>query len=114
MAYDALGILQASVTKTADFDSTGIDLVTGTPEVGLVARVIVTAASGTDETADFAIEHSDDNSSYSVCASFPQFTATGEKFLRFFTKKRYVRLAATIGGTTPSFTYQGALTLSQP
>ena len=40
MATDANLILQSSVTKTASFNGTGVDLKVGTPRRGLVARVL--------------------------------------------------------------------------
>jgi hypothetical protein len=39
MATDANLTLQASVTKTGSFNGAGVDLKTGTPRRGLVARV---------------------------------------------------------------------------
>ena len=113
MAYDANAVLQASVTKTASFNSTGVDL-KGTPRRGLKARVIVTAASGTSPTLDPKVQHSDDNSTFTDLAAGAQLTATGEVFIPFETSKRYVRLVATIGGTTPSFTYQADIGLARP
>lgn len=116
MAVDANLALQASTTKTASFNSAGVDLKVGTPRRGLKARVLVTAISGTSPTADFKIQHSDDNSTYTdlaVCLQ-GQVTAAGAYAIPFETSKRYVRLVATIGGTTPSVTYQGDLMLARP
>lgn len=111
---DALLALQASVTKTATFSGTGLDLKTGTPRRGMKARLIVTAASGTTPTLDVTIEHSDDNSTFTNLATFGQKTATGEDAISFETSKRYVRATATIGGTTPSFTYKVDVMLARP
>lgn len=116
MAYDTNLQLQASVTKTANFNSAGVDLKTGTPRRGLKARVLVTAVSGTTPTLDGKIQHSDDNSAFTDLAVVlaGQITATGEYFIPFETSKRYVRFVATIGGTTPSFTYQVDCGIARP
>lgn len=106
MPYCDLSALQTSVTKTASFNSTGVDLKTGTPSRGLAARLLVTAASGTTPTLNVKIQESDDNSTWNDLVNFDQMTTTGIQHERFFTKKRYVRAVATIAGTSPSFTYQ--------
>lgn len=126
MATDANTVLQASVTKTATFQpSTGLDLITGTPTRGLVARVIYSAgsaASGTD-TVTFQIDASSDNSTFTNIASSDSpvtlptsGTASGELFIPFRTKKRYVRLSAIFSSSahTDTITYQGDIVLTIP
>jgi hypothetical protein len=103
---DALLQLQASVMKSSTFNSTGVDLKTGTPPRGMVARLLITAASGTTPTLDGKIQESADNSAWNDLVVFPQQTAAAEISRTFSTRKRYVRFVATIGGTTPSFTYE--------
>lgn len=125
MATDALITLQASVTKTATFQSTGVDLVTGTPDYGLVARVIYSAATNASgsNSVTFSIEHSTDNSTFYTLTSgaadvinLSTTAQTGEIFLPFRTNKRYVRLVATVAGagSTPTITYGGELQLTRP
>lgn len=114
MASDANITLQASTTKTASFNSTGVDLKTGTPRRGLVARLRVTAASGTTPTLDGKIQESNDNSAWNDLCSFDQLTTTGIQYATFETEKRYVRLVATIAGTSPSFTYDCDVLLGRP
>jgi hypothetical protein len=105
--YDALSALQASVTKTSSFDSTGVDLVNGTPLGGLPVRLLVTAASGTNPTLDVVIQHSDDDNTYTDLVTFDQVTDTGESFRLVETTKPYIRASATIAAdANPSFTYQ--------
>jgi len=126
MASDANTVLQASVTKTATFQpTTGLDLITGTPTRGLVARVIysaASAASGTD-TVTFEIDESSDNSSFTniVVSDQPvtlptSGTGSGEIYMRFFTKKRYVRLSAIFSSSahTDTITYQGDIVPTIP
>lgn len=68
--------------------------------------LIVTSASGTTPTADFKITHSADDSTYVDLLTFTQATtATSEiKYVdKGTTVNRYLKVEATIGGTTPSF-----------
>lgn len=124
MPTDALVTLQASVTKTATFNSTGVDL-KGTPRRGLWARVIYSAAtnaSGSNAVA-WTIDHSDDNSSWNQLASGKEndlalstTAQSGEFYIPINTSKRYVRLTTTVSGagSTPTVTYGAELSLSRP
>lgn len=125
MAVDANLVLQASVTKTATFSGTAVDLKTGTPRRGLKARVIYSAATNASgsNSVTFSIEHSDDNSTFytltSGAAQVVNLSTTaqsGEIALPFETSKRYVRLVATVAGagSTPTITYQGDIMLARP
>ncbi|HNP72990.1 MAG TPA: hypothetical protein PLO33_10815 [Kouleothrix sp.] len=125
MAVDAKLVLQASVTKTSTFQSTGVNLPTGTPRRGLKARVIYSAATNASgsNSVTFSIEHSDDNSTYYATASgaadvvnLSTTAQAGEIFIPFETSKPYVRLVATFAGagSTPTITYQGDITLGRP
>jgi hypothetical protein len=125
MPTDALITLQASVTKTSTFQSTAVDLKTGTPVRGLVARVIYSAATNASgsNTVAFTIEHSDDNSTFYTLSSNAEYNValsttaqSGEIFIPFRTWKRYVRLVATIsgGGSTPTITYGGEIQPTRP
>jgi hypothetical protein len=113
---DANAVLQASVTKTASFNSAGFDLKTRTPRRGLVAKLLVTAVSGTSPTLDAKIQHSTDNSTWTDLSVTlqGQITAVGEYHIPFNTDDEYVRLVATIGGTTPSFTYEAYIETARP
>lgn len=125
MATDALIQLQASVTKTATFNGTAVDLKTGTPRRGLKARVIYSAATNASgsNTVAFTIDHSDDNSTFYTLSSNAEYNLalsttaqSGEIFIPFETSKRYVRLTCTVSGagSTPTVTYGGEITLSRP
>lgn len=114
---DANLILQASVTKAASFNSTGVDLGSGFAPGGfgqpVLAGIKITAIE-TDtgnETYTFHLEESDDDSSYTQCgqASASQ-SATGALCIGGFVSKRYVRLVLTAGGTIATgITYEGWL-----
>lgn len=118
MAMDALLVLQASVTKTDDFDSASIDLSNGTGRKGLMAKVNFTSYSNTSgsETITPVIEHSDNDSDWTVLATGTALTttATAQQSLQFIpvnTTKRYVRLAVEFSATTgtPTCTYNAKL-----
>lgn len=67
------------------------------------AFLIVTSVSGTSPTGDIKIQHSADDSTYADLATFTQATtATSEviKIAEGTTINRYVRVHATIGGTS--------------
>lgn len=124
MPTDALITLQAQVTKTATFNSAGVDL-KGTPRRGLFARVIYSAATNASgsNTVAFTIDHSDDNSTWNQLASGKEndvalstTAQSGEFFIPINTSKRYVRLTATFSGagSTPTITYGAEFSLSRP
>ena len=105
MPFDALAVLQAAVTKTATFNGTGFDLQTRAPLRGVAVSIDVTAVSGTSPTCTFIVQESSDNSTFNDHASTAEVTAVGKHQVQVTTNKRYVRLRAVIGGTTPSFDY---------
>jgi hypothetical protein len=126
MAADANLVLQASVTKTASFNSAGVDLHSGGPKGrSLVGRVVYSAAANASgsNTCTFSVEHSDDDSTYYALASGAADVVTlsttaqaGEIFIPFDTIKRYVRLVLTVAGAggSPTITYQGHIVLARP
>jgi hypothetical protein len=70
------------------------------------AQLNVTAASGTTPTLDVVVEDSFDGTTWNTVATFTQKTAVGVQALDVsgqFTDQLRVRW--TIGGTTPSFTF---------
>lgn len=138
MPSDATQVLQASVTKVASFNGAWLDLGGGSgvpspmpsgasPSFGLVARVEYSAASNASgsNTVTFSLDESDDGST-SVGTAFLQATdkiltlsitaQSGEIFMEFVIRHRYVRLVATIAGAgaSPTITYQGELVPSWP
>lgn len=109
-------LLQDTVTKTATFNSAGLDLGAGFAPGGLgmpVAGVVDVSAidRGTgDETYTFKLQESDDNASFADCGvATASLTATGVVACKGFLTKRYARLVLTAGGTTPSITYKAWL-----
>lgn len=124
MASDALGTLQTLVTKTGTFNSTGIDLVTGTPRRGLKVRVIYKNASTSSGagTAVFRVTESSDNSTFTGISQTTESSLVlsttainGEIFIPVETSKRYIRLElSAITGTGATVDYSADLSLSRP
>jgi hypothetical protein len=116
MPRDTNAMLQASITTTTSFNSTGIDLGTCTPRTGMTASVVVTAVSGTDTSIAFKIQHSSDDINFTdlAFATNPAMTAVGETWIPFETDKEFVRLVATITGTTPIVTYYAGIVAGRP
>lgn len=113
---DESQLLQDTVTKTASFDSAGLDLGSGFAPGGRgmqVAAVIdVSAIDRTtgDETYTFVLEESSDNATFAaIGVASAALTATGIVAIDGIVRKRYVRIALTAGGTTPSITYKAWL-----
>lgn len=63
------------------------------------------AASGTTPTLDVKIQTSKDGTTWRDVASFAQLVAAGSERKSFVGLDRFARGVATIGGTTPSFTF---------
>ena len=70
----------------------------------------VTAASGTTPTLDVIVEHSHDGTTWATLGSFTQATGVTSETKTFGPCRRFARGKATVGGTTPKFTF----TLSGP
>ena len=125
MAVDALGVLQASVTKTSTFNGAGLSIPNGTPPRGLYARVIYSAAAvgSSTGTCIFSIDYSPDGGStwYASLATaetvaLTTTNASGEIGLGFITPidaannaNAQVRLTATLTGSSPTVTYNAYL-----
>lgn len=100
----------ADITKTADYNGAALDLGAGwTPEpfkpMGVVLDVNALDLADTNETYEFHIEESSDNSTWTATGCRFLVTATGLIQQVFKSSKRYVRARLDVGGTTPSITY---------
>ncbi len=96
--------LQASTTTTTTGNGTGIEL-GDKPDCRL--DLAVTAASGTTPTLNVKIQDSPDNVTWTdiAGATFTQATGVTTQHLKVGPCDRWVRHVATLGGTTPSFTW---------
>jgi Bbp16 len=126
MAADAKLVMQASVTKTAAFDSTAIDLATRSPLFGNVlwCRVLYSATntSAGAGALTFEVQESADNSTFVKLTQVSESVITlsttaqsGEIFIPIVTSKRYVRLSLTgVSGTGATTTYAADLVMAKP
>lgn len=101
-------VLIASAARTATFNSDQFH--TGGAITGIVIQINCTARSGTSPTLDIQLQDTVDGSNWNlVGTAFTQITATGIQVKRINLRDTPVsdtlRLACTIGGTTPSFTF---------
>ena len=118
---DAQLLLQDTTTKTANYNTPGLDLGQGYAPGGPGRRVSgvvhVTAAdrASSDETYAFKLQESDDNVGFvdaGAAEALPVAGATatlGVVLVRGVIRRRYVRLALTVTGTTPSVTFKAWL-----
>ena len=112
---DAALLMQATTTKTANYNTTGLDLGAGFSPGGLgqpaAAVVNVTSRDTTsgNETYAFTLEESDDNSTFTPAGASTSVTANGAIAVRGWITKQYARLTLVVGGTTPSITFKAWL-----
>jgi len=72
----------------------------------LCLQLQVTAASGTTPTLDVVVQDTVDGTNYSTIATFTQAAATTREVIRLATPfTDALRVVYTIGGVTPSFTF---------
>jgi hypothetical protein len=108
-------LLQDTTTKTATFNTPGLDLGTGfapgglgLPVGGVVQITAVDVADG-NESYTFALQESSDNVTFIPASVAIAAGSPGILPVRGRITKRFVRLALTIGGTTPSITFKAWL-----
>ena len=93
--------------QTASVNGTAVDNASSTANGGIGVLSVV-AASGTSPTLDAVVQHSADNITYTALGTFTQATGTTSEKVTVAagtTVNRYLRVAATIGGTAPSFKF---------
>lgn len=99
------GSILENATYTATVSGTARDNTLSTANGG-AGFLIVSSASGTSPTADIKITHSADNSTYADLVTFTQATSATSELVQVAkgtTVNRYLKVEATIGGTSPSF-----------
>ena len=112
---DAALLLQDTTTKTASYQSPGIDLGSGFAPGGLgkpaAAIINATAVDTTDgnETYTMVLQESSDNSTFTNAGASATISAAGVTAAKGWITKRYVRLSLTLVGTTPSITFKAWL-----
>lgn len=101
--YDNNLLFHDAAALNSNGNSSGLNI-GKTPAKGVWVEIAVTAASGTSPTIDFVVQESDDDSTYNDLVTFEQITETGRWSRLVQSKKPYLRLNRTLGGTSPSFT----------
>ena len=108
-------LLQDTTTKTANFNTPALDLGAGfapgglgLPAGGVVQVTAIDVADG-NETYAFVLQESADNVTFTAASPSTAAGATGAHAVRGRITKRYVRLALTVSGTTPSVTFKAWL-----
>ncbi|NOZ27969.1 MAG: hypothetical protein GXP39_07955 [Chloroflexi bacterium] len=96
--------LLALAARSADVTGDAEDVADDVREMAVYLNI--TAVSGTSPTLDVVVEDSPDGSVWATLATFSTKTAVGVDVVRANRLGRYVRARATIGGTTPSFTFE--------
>jgi hypothetical protein len=96
-------VLFAAAARTATVNGSAVEA----EQFGeLYCELNVTAQSGTTPTLDVTIETSKDGTNWVQIGAFTQVTtSTGVSRRSFGGVSRFVRGRATIGGTTPSYTF---------
>lgn len=104
--------LMASHTATATEDGGNVSVSGAEPTL---VQVNTTAASGTSPTLDVKIQTSADGTNFVDSGiTVAQITATGQTFTVLTANQRlagFIRAVATIGGASPSFTFQVLLAI---
>ena len=108
-------LIQDTTTKTSTYNTPGLDLGAGfapgglgVPVGGVVQVTTIDTVDG-NETYSFVLQESSDNVTFVACSASASATAVGGVPVRGRVTKRYVRLALTIAGTTPSITFKAWL-----
>jgi len=108
-------LIQDTLTRTASYNTAGLDLGAGYAPGGVgqpVAAVVhVTALDTADgnEAYSFVLQESADNATFAACGAGVSVDETGAVAVKGHVKRRYVRLALTVAGTTPSITFKAWL-----
>lgn len=104
-AYDSLLMFRTSTAAITASESSAALTIRGTGRLGLAARVTVPGAGA--ETILPKYYHSDDGSTYTLFAQYPDGAVsipTGGKSLitHLVTDKKYVKEELVVAGTTPA------------
>jgi hypothetical protein len=108
-------LLQDTTTKTATYNTPGLDLGAGFAPgglglpVGAVVQVTALDTADANESYVFVLQESNDNVTFTAAGNSTAAGAVGVHPVRGRITKRYVRLSLTVGGTTPSITFRAWL-----
>lgn len=114
MAYGASTVIEASTAKTATGNGTTVLVAEAGTKINIIVNVA--AVAGTTPTLDVKVQWSHDGGATWADAdtpdSFTQITAAKTVIKSFDRKAPSYRLVWTIGGTTPSFTFNASAYVS--
>ena len=118
--YDAIKVLQSLVpaVRTASANGTGVDTQGYNSAVAVILAGDIDLTTG-DETYAFKVQDSADNSTFAdVAGATATVTADNDvKYIRMeglgITYRRYVRVVATLAGTTPSWPGSASIVLGR-
>ena len=100
------GVAIDAATRTATGQGSAVEV----KKASGCFELVVSAASGTTPTLDVVVQTSKDGTgsglgAWRTVATFTQATAASSQRVSSTALDRFVRASATVGGTTPSFTY---------
>lgn len=112
---DAGLLMQDTTTKTAVYQTPGLDLGSGfspgglgTPAAAIVNVTALDLADG-NESYTLVLQESSDNVTFTAAGATVNATAVGVAAVKGWITKRYVRLSLTVVGITPSITFKAWL-----
>lgn len=106
MAFDSNLLFYNSATISTEAETSTILTVGKTPANGIGIELACTATTSSTGTLDVVVKASDSTTTgFVTVATFPQVTsAGGVQYLVVQSKKKYLELVGTPGGTLPGFT----------
>ena len=108
-------LLQDLTSKTASYNTPGLDLGSGFAPGGLgrsaaaVVQVTTLDTADGNESYSFVMQESNDNATFVAAGAATAVTAAGVAAVKGRITRRFVRLALTTGGTTPAITFRAWL-----
>ncbi len=106
MAFDSSLLFFDGGSISTEAETSTILTVSKTPAAGIGIELACTATTSSTGTLDVVVKASDSTTTgFVTVATFPQITsAGGTKYLVVQSKKKYLELVGTPGGTLPGFT----------
>ena len=108
-------LIQDTTTRTAAFNTPGLDLGLGFAPgglglpVGAVVQVTAVDVADGNESYNFVLQESADNVTYVPASASVSANGVATFAVRGRVTRRFVRLALTVAGTTPSITFKAWL-----
>jgi len=114
MAFDSSLLFFDSQVISTEAETAYLDI-SKTPANGIGIEVACLATTSSTGTLDVVVKDGDTTAAVVTVATFPQITsAGGVKYLVVQSKRKYLALVATPGGTTPGFTVKAGIVSGPP